>query len=72
MDRLTEIETPALRPAGTIFNSRLEHQAILAYWLPNAELALIERAGHNAPMERPEEVMADHAAVHNLTIGRKG
>jgi proline iminopeptidase len=59
MDRLAEIKTPALVLAGRDdFQFPPEHQAILADRLPNAELALIERAGHNAPMERPKEVMA--------------
>ena len=34
-----------------------EHQAILADRLPNAELVLIERAGHNPQMERTAEVI---------------
>jgi hypothetical protein len=34
-----------------------EHQAILADRLANAELVLIERAGHNPQMERPAEVI---------------
>ena len=34
-----------------------EHQAILADRLPNAQLALVEFAGHNAPLERPDEVI---------------
>jgi proline-specific peptidase len=58
MERLGEIETPALVLAGRDdFQFPPEHQAILADRLAKAELALIERAGHNAPMERPEEVM---------------
>lgn len=59
MDRLGEIETPALVLAGRDdFQFPPEHQISLADRLPNAELVLLERAGHNAPMERPEEVMA--------------
>jgi len=58
MDRLGEIQTPALVLAGRDdFQFPPEHQAILADRLPNAQLALIERAGHNAPMERPKEVI---------------
>jgi proline iminopeptidase len=34
-----------------------EYQAILADRLPNAKLELIERAGHNPQMERPDEVI---------------
>ncbi|MFN2221547.1 MAG: alpha/beta hydrolase [Chloroflexota bacterium] len=59
MDRLGQIETPTLVLAGRDdFQFPPEHQAILADRLPNAQLALVERAGHNAPMERPDEVMA--------------
>ncbi len=59
MDRLGQIETPALVLAGRDdFQFPPEHQAILADRLPRAELAIVERAGHNAPMERPREVMA--------------
>lgn len=59
MDRLAEIATPTLVLAGRDdFQFPPEHQAILADRLPHAELALIEQAGHNAPMERPDEVMA--------------
>jgi proline iminopeptidase len=59
MDRLGQIQTPTLVLAGRDdFQFPPEHQAILADRLPNAELVLVERAGHNAPMERPDEVMA--------------
>ena len=59
MDRLSEIVVPTLVLAGRDdFQFPPEHQAILADRLPNAELVLIEKAGHNAPMERPEEVIA--------------
>ena len=58
MDRLGEIQAPALVLAGRHdFQFPPEHQAILADRLANARLVLIERAGHNAPMERPAEVM---------------
>jgi pimeloyl-ACP methyl ester carboxylesterase len=58
MDRLSLIETPTLVLAGRDdFQFPPEHQAILADRLPNAQLELIERAGHNAPMERPAEVI---------------
>lgn len=59
MERLREISVPALVLAGRHdFQFPPEHQAILADRLPNAQLEIIERAGHNAPMERPEEVIA--------------
>jgi proline iminopeptidase len=58
MDRLGEIQTPALVLAGRDdFQFPPEHQAILADRLPNSQLTLVERAGHNAPMERPDEVI---------------
>jgi proline iminopeptidase len=70
MDRLTEIQTPTLVLAGRDdFLFPPEHQAILADRLPNAELALIEQAGHNAPMERPKEVMAIMKRFINRTNG---
>jgi len=58
MDRLQEIEVPTLVLAGRHdFQFPPEHQAILADRLPNAQLELIERAGHNAPTERSAEVV---------------
>jgi proline iminopeptidase len=58
MDRLGEIKVPTLVMAGRDdFQFPPEHQAILADRLPNAQLELIERAGHNAQMERPAEVI---------------
>lgn len=58
MDRLGEIMAPTLVLAGRHdFQFPPEHQAILAERIPTAQLALIERAGHNAPIERPAEVI---------------
>jgi pimeloyl-ACP methyl ester carboxylesterase len=58
MDRLGEITAPTLVLAGRHdFQFPPEHQAILADRLPDAQLELIERAGHNAQMERPAEVI---------------
>jgi proline iminopeptidase len=58
MDRLNEIQVPALVIAGRHdFLFPPEHQAILADRLPNAQLELIERAGHNPQMERTAEVI---------------
>ena len=58
MDRLGEIKQPTLVLAGRHdFLFPPECQAILADRLPNARLVLIERAGHNAPSERPEVVI---------------
>ena len=53
MDRLSEIKAPTLVLAGRYdFLFPPEHQAILADRLPNAQLEIIERAGHNPQMER--------------------
>lgn len=58
MDRLGEIKVPTLVLAGRDdFQFPPEHQAILADRLPQAQLEIIERAGHNAPIERPAEVI---------------
>lgn len=58
MDRLGEITAPTLVLAGRHdFQFPPEHQAILALRISSAQLALIERAGHNAPIERPAEVI---------------
>ncbi|HEX7973372.1 MAG TPA: alpha/beta hydrolase [Anaerolineales bacterium] len=58
MDRLSEIKTPTLVLAGRYdFLFPPEHQAILADRMPNAQLELVERAGHNPQMERPAEVI---------------
>jgi len=58
MDRLSEIEMPTLVLAGRFdFLFPSEHQAILADRLPNAQLEIIERAGHNAHAERAAEVI---------------
>lgn len=58
MDRLDEIKVPTLVLAGRHdFLFPPEHQAILADRLPNAQLELIERAGHNPQFERPAEVI---------------
>jgi proline iminopeptidase len=58
MDRLSEIRVPTLVMAGRHdFLFPPEHQVALAGGIPNARLELIERAGHEAPTERPAEVM---------------
>jgi proline-specific peptidase len=58
MDRLGEIDIPTLVLAGRFdFLFPSEHQAILADRLPNAQLEIIERAGHNAHDERAAEVI---------------
>jgi proline iminopeptidase len=58
MDRLGKIQVPTLVLAGREdFLFPPEHQAILADRIPNAQLEIIERAGHNPQMERPAEVI---------------
>jgi proline iminopeptidase len=58
MDRLSEIKMPTLVMAGRDdFQFPPEHQAALAAGIANARLEIIERAGHNAPMERSAEVI---------------
>lgn len=58
MERLREIQTPTLILAGRYdFQFPPEHQAILADRIPNAQLEIIEQAGHNAPMEQPAQVI---------------
>jgi proline iminopeptidase len=58
MDRLSEIKVPTLVLAGRHdFQFPPEHQAMLADGLPDAQLEIIERAGHNAPIERSAEVI---------------
>jgi pimeloyl-ACP methyl ester carboxylesterase len=58
MSRLSEIRVPTLVMAGRHdFQFPPEHQAALAAGLPNASLRIIERAGHNAPSERPADVI---------------
>ncbi|OGO38345.1 MAG: hypothetical protein A2W35_04045 [Chloroflexi bacterium RBG_16_57_11] len=58
MDRLHEIQVPTLVLAGRYcFLFPPEHQAILADRLPNAQLELVERAGHNPQMEQQAEVI---------------
>jgi proline iminopeptidase len=58
MDRLGEIQVPTLVMAGRDdFQFPPEHQAALAAGITNARLEIIELAGHNAPTERPAEVI---------------
>ena len=58
MERLGEIKMPILVIAGRYdFLFPPEHQAILADRLPNAQLVLVERAGHLPQIERPAEVI---------------
>ena len=58
MDRLSEIKVPTLVLAGRDdFLFPPERQVALCAGIPNAQLEIIERAGHEAPSERPAEVM---------------
>jgi proline iminopeptidase len=60
MERLGEISVPTLVMAGRDdFIFPPEHQAELAAGIPNAQLRIIERAGHNPHVERTAEVMAE-------------
>jgi proline iminopeptidase len=71
MDRLNEIDVPTLVMAGRYdFLFPPEHQAILADRLPNAELVLIECAGHNPQDEQPAEVI--QALKHFLADANSG
>ncbi len=57
MHRLGEIKVPTLVMAGRDdFLFPPEHQVALAGGITNAHLEIIERAGHEAPSERPAEV----------------
>ncbi len=58
MDRLSEIQVPTLVLAGRDdFQFPPEHQAELASGLPNAQLKIVDRAGHNAHSEQSAVVM---------------
>jgi proline iminopeptidase len=58
MDRLGEIKVPTLVMAGRDdFQFPPEHQVALAGGIPNAQLEIIERAGHAAPTERSAKVI---------------
>ena len=57
MDRLGEIQAPTLVIAGREdFVYPPQHQEELAARIPNATLAIIDRAGHNPHDEQPVEV----------------
>jgi len=69
MDRLGEIQVPTLVVAGRYdFLFPPEHQAILADRLPNAQLKLIERAGHNPHDEQNAETLK---AVRDFLVTAK-
>jgi len=58
MGRLREIRVPTLVLGGrSDFQFPPEHQAILADRIPQAQLEIIECAGHNAPIERSAEII---------------
>jgi proline iminopeptidase len=59
MDSLNEIDAPTLVASGRDdFLFPPEHQAILADRIPNAELQIIEKSGHNPQDEQPAELLA--------------
>jgi proline iminopeptidase len=74
MDRLREIKVPTLILAGRDdFQFPPEHQVALAGGIPNSQLKIIERAGHEAPSEQAVEViravrnfMSAAATPHNV------
>ena len=72
MDRLDEIHLPTLVIAGhDDFLFPPESQAYLAAGIPNAQLRIIERAGHNPQTERPTETLAaiaDFLAVERGSV----
>jgi len=72
MDRLSEIKVPTLVLAGRDdFLFPPEHQVALGGGIPNAQLEIIERAGHEAPSERPGEVIrAAKDFLTDVTPGR--
>jgi len=56
MERLEEIETPTLVIAGTADRlTPVKYARFLAERVPNAQLALVEGAGHMVMLERPAE-----------------
>jgi len=75
MDRLNEIKVPTRVIAGRYdFLFPPEHQAILVDRLPNAELVLIERAGHNPQMEQSAQVISairDFLAAADVFAGNQ-
>ena len=57
MDRLPEIQAPTLVVVGTADQMTPEKYARhMAETIPNAQLVLVEGAGHMAPIEMPQEV----------------
>jgi len=58
MQQLACIKAPTLILAGRDdFQFPPEHQKLLAEGIPNAQLRIVDRAGHNAHFERPKEVL---------------
>ncbi len=58
MDRLSEIKAPTLVLSGREdFLFPPESEAMLAAAIPNAQLEIVERAGHNPQIERPLETI---------------
>jgi proline iminopeptidase len=72
MNRMSEIHVPTLVMAGRDdFLFPPEHQVELRAGIPNARLELIERAGHEAPSERPAEVVrAINSFLADVASGR--
>ena len=70
MDRLGEVRAPTLVIAGrNDFVFPPECQLELVAGNPNARLRIVERAGHNPQLERPDDVMD---SVRAFTSGEMG
>ena len=70
MHRLDEIDVPTLVIAGhDDFLFPPESQALLAAGIRNAQLRIIERAGHNPQSERPTETLAAIADFLGVETG---
>jgi proline iminopeptidase len=74
LERLSELTMPTLIIAGAYdFQFPPEHQQQIAERISNAHLKIIENAGHNAPMEYPDKVVAIIATfigANSLSISR--
>lgn len=71
MDRLSEIESPALAVTGTEDAlTRPKYARYLAASLKDARLALVEGAGHMLPVEKPLELAAEIRAWLEIAFGQ--
>jgi pimeloyl-ACP methyl ester carboxylesterase len=59
MDRVSEIDVPALVIGGTSDKlTPIKYSRFLAEQMPNAQLTIVEGAGHMVMLERPEETVS--------------